>query len=240
MKINRKKLKKIFLVEPDEVFLDSKNIQNFDVQQFEGRIEKTISKETILFIGIFFIISASIIAFRLGYLQIQKGEEFLKRSENNTLQKIILFADRGIIYDRNNKELAWNEKKEEGEDFSTRKYLKNGFSHVLGYVSYPAKDKSGYYWQNEFTGKDGLEKKYDEILSGVNGSKIIEIDVYRNIQSENIMNAPKHGSDLITTIDSSIQKELFALIKNLSETNSFTGGAGILLDVQNGEIIASG
>ena len=31
-------------VEPDEIFLDSQNIQNFDRQQFEGRIEKPITK----------------------------------------------------------------------------------------------------------------------------------------------------------------------------------------------------
>ena len=37
------------LVEPDEIFLDSKNIQNFDRQQFEGRIEKPISKSTLVF-----------------------------------------------------------------------------------------------------------------------------------------------------------------------------------------------
>lgn len=239
MNIRKNKTQKRFLVDPDEVFLDSKNLQNFDVQQFEGRIEKTISKQTILFIGAFFILSALIMSFRLGYLQIQRGEEFLKRSENNTLQKATLFAERGIIYDRNKKELAWNEKELENEDFSTRKYLENGFAHVLGYVSYPAKDKSGYYWQNEFTGKDGLEKKYNETINGTNGSKVIEVDALRNMQSENIVNAPRHGTDLVTTIDSEIQKELFTLIKNLSENHSFTGGAGILLDVANGEILAS-
>ncbi|MBI5139631.1 hypothetical protein HZA26_03430 [Candidatus Nomurabacteria bacterium] len=235
---SRRKQKK-FLVEPDEIFLDSKNIQNFDVQQFEGRIEKTISKKTILVIGLFFIFSALIMSVRLGYLQIKRGEELLKRSENNTLQKVILFAERGIIYDRNKKELAWNEKKVENDDFSTRKYLDEGFSHILGYISYPAKDKSGFYWQSEFTAKDGLEKKYDEIISGQNGSKVIEVDVHRNVQSENVVNVAKHGEDLITTIDSRVQKELFTLIKNLSENNSFNGGAGIIMDVRNGEIIAS-
>lgn len=238
--IRRKnKIRKMFLVEPDEVFLDSKNLQNFDVQQFEGRIEKAISKRTILFLGIFFVISASIIFLRLGYLQIQKGEEFLKRSEDNTLERVILFAERGIIYDRNKIELAWNEKTEENEDFSIRKYLSPGFSHILGYLSYPAKDKLGNYWQTKFEGKDGLEKEYEDRVSGENGSKIIEVDARAEVHSENIVNSPKNGADLTTTIDSSIQKELFTLIKNLAENNSFTGGAGVILDVRNGEIIAS-
>jgi len=114
-----------------------------------------------------------------------------------------------------------------------------GFSHVLGYVSYPMKDKIGIYWQNEFIGKDGLEKEYNELIKGENGSKIVEIDARGEIHSENIVNAPKRGADIVTTIDSRIQSELFTLIKGLSENNSFNGGAGILMDVQKGEIIAS-
>jgi len=225
-------------VEPDEIFLDSKNLQNFDRQQFEGRIEKPIPKKTILFLGIFFILCAIIFSTQLGYLQILKGDTYFKRSENNTLEKQIIFADRGVFYDRNKKELVWNEK-EEGKDFSTRAYISPGFSHVLGYISYPMKDKSDNYWQSEFIGKDGLEKEYNELIKGENGSKIVEIDARGKIHSENIVNAPKRGQDLTTSIDMRIQSKLFSLIKNLSENNSFNGGAGVLMDVQKGEIIAS-
>ncbi len=110
---------------------------------------------------------------------------------------------------------------------------------MLGYVSYPTKDNSGNYWQTEFIGKDGLEKQYQDIIKGENGSKIREINAKGVVYSENIINIPKQGGDLITSIDSRIQTELFNLIKNLSQNNGFSGGAGILMDVQNGEIIAS-
>ena len=233
----RSNKRKILTVEPDEIFLDSKNLQNFDLQQFEGRIEKTIPKKTILFLGIFFVICASIFFLRLGYLQIQKGEAFLKRSEDNTLERIILFAERGIIYDRNRQELAWNKVGE--EDFGVRAYKMPGFAHLLGYVSYPMKDKSDNYWQSEFIGRDGLEKEYNEQIKGENGSKITETDARGVVQSENIVNAPKRGADLITTIDMRIQTELFNSIKNLSENYLFSGGAGIILDVENGEVITS-
>jgi len=245
----RKGIKKISsLVEPDEIFLDSENLQNFDRQQFEGRIEKPISKKTILFINIFFIIIAFSFGLRLGYLQIGKGGAYFNRSENNILEKQIIFSDRGIIYDRNGKELAWNkkearssidEKDSEGTNFSVRSYLSPGFSHVLGYVSYPMQDKFGNYWQSEFIGKDGLEKQYDFLLKGENGSKIVETDARKEIHSENVVNAPERGKNLKTTIDWRIQKQLFSLIKNLSQNNSFSGGAGILLNVQNGEILSS-
>ena len=165
--LSKQKIKNAnFFVEPDEIFLDSKNLENFDRQQFEGRIEKPISKKTIFFIGFFFLLFLVIFSTRLGYLQIQKGEIYLNRSENNVLEKQIIFSDRGIIYDRNKVELAWNKK---GVNMPTtiRTYLSPGFSHILGYVSYPMQDKSGNFWQSEFIGKDGLEKQYNISLIGI-------------------------------------------------------------------------
>src|ERR1035437_7349058 len=234
-----------FFVEPDEIFLDSKNLENFDRQQFEGRIEKPIPKKTIIFLGIFFLFSAVLFGLRLGYLEINKGEAYLKRSENNTLEKQIIFADRGIIYDRNKVELAWNKKTvdlssiETKANFPIRTYLSDGFSHLLGYVSYPNADNKGVYWQTEFIGKDGLEKQYNDKLKGENGLKIIEVDARGEIHSENTVNIPKRGNDLITTVDSRIETQLFSFIKTLSENNLFQGGAGILMDVRNGEVTAS-
>ena len=233
-------------VEPDEIFLDSKNLQNFNSQQFEGRIEKQISKKSVIFLGIFFAFLVISFSSRLVFLQIKKGESYFKRSENNTLEKQVIFADRGIIYDRNKVELAWNKKGTIGEnkndvipDYSVRSYKSPGFSHLLGYVNYPQQDSSGNYWQTEFIAKDGLEKIYSPILRGENGSKIVETDVNKKIYSENIVNAPLHGKELVTTIDSRIQGELFSLIQNLSEAHNFAGGAGVIMDINNGEILTS-
>lgn len=234
-----KKKKKSYLVDPDEIFLDSENLQNFDRQQFEGRIEKPIPKKTIILLGVLFLFFSGIFGSRLLHLQIYKGEAYFERSENNTLERSIIFADRGIIYDRNNIELAWNKKDDETTTVPIRTYISPGFSHLLGYVSYPAKDKAGFYWQSEFSGKDGLEKQYNVLLNGENGSKIVETDALGKVYSENIVNTPVHGSQLITTIDSRIQKELFSIIKDVGENNSFSGGAGTILNLENGEIIAN-
>lgn len=244
---NKLKNKNSF-VEPDEIFLDSKNLQNFDRQQFEGRIERPISKKTILMLSILFLFFTGIFGMRLFYLQIQKGEINFNRSQNNILEKTIIFTDRGIIYDRNKKELVWNKKENTETEFTventalnppTRAYLSPGFSHLLGYVSYPSKDSTGNYWQSDFIGKDGLEKQYNNILKGENGTKIVETDAFGKIYSENIVNTPKQGTDLITTIDAQLQKELFIIIKNLSADRTFTGGSGIIMNAINGEIITT-
>ncbi|MDR3519936.1 MAG: penicillin-binding transpeptidase domain-containing protein [Candidatus Pacebacteria bacterium] len=237
-KKNKIKSKNSF-VEPDEIFLDSKNLQNFDRQQFEGRIERPIPKRTIWILGTVFLFFTLIFGARLFYLQIDKGVAYLKRSQNNVLERSIIFADRGIIYDRNKVELAWNNKINDQNPVPTREYLSPGFSHLLGYVSYPSVDTTGNYWQGSFIGKDGLEKEYDSSLDGQNGSKIIETDALGKIYSENIVDAPVQGTDLVTTIDSRIQTELFTLIQNLSASRTFTGGAGVIMNAQNGEVITS-
>ncbi|MFA5841156.1 MAG: penicillin-binding transpeptidase domain-containing protein [Candidatus Paceibacterota bacterium] len=237
LKKNNLKLKNSF-VEPDEIFLDSKNLQNFDRQQFEGRIEKPIPKKTIILLGMLFLFFSTIFGSRLVYLQIHNGATYYKRSQNNVLEKAIIFTDRGIIYDRNKVEMTWNKKTEEAP-LPTRAYLSPGFSHILGYVSYPSVDSSGNYWQGEFIGKDGLEKQYNNELKGENGAKIIETDALGKVYSENIVNTPKQGTDLYTSIDSKVQKQLFILIRDLSESKTFTGGAGIIMDIKNGELLTS-
>src|SRR3989344_1066010 len=247
----RKKRNINALVDPDEIFLDSKNLQNFDRQQFEGRIEQPIPRITINLLGASFLLITLVFLIRLSYLQIENGDMYRERSEENTLKSINIFMERGIIYDRNMKELAWNQKTDSLVEISLaspdpkedlpyiRTYLSPGFSHVLGYVSYPAKDAEGNYWKTEFEGINGLEKEYHEKIKGENGSKMIETDAKGPIHSFNIVNAPKEGDDLVTSLDSRIQAKLFSSIQELSETNGFTGGAGIIMDVQNGEIISS-
>lgn len=238
-------------VEPDEIFLDSKNLANFDSQQFEGRIETPITRNAVYALGGFFILLCIIFTSRLVYLQLVKGDTYFKRSEANTLEKVIIFADRGIIYDRNKVELAWNSelpsektlenKDESGEALKTmeRTYMTPGFSHVLGYVSSPAQDSKGKYWQTDFVGKDGLEKIYSDRLKGENGAKVIEVDALGRVHSENVINSPKRGAELVTTIDSRLQKEVFTEIKTLADTYGFKGGAGVMMDVTNGEILFS-
>jgi penicillin-binding protein 2 len=237
--INHKKIRRN--IDPDEIFLDSKNLPNFNTQQFEGRIEKPIPKNSIFFLGIFFSIFAIIFIFKLGILQIVKGEAYFKKSENNTLMKEPIVALRGLIYDRNSTMISWNSwSKEDANKISVpqREYLSGGFGLLLGYVSSPAKDSSGKYWQDTFIGKDGIEKYYNTNLTGINGVRITEKDVSGTIQSENIVTPPKAGIDLKLSIDSKIQKKMYESISSMAQQVSFSGGAGALMDIKTGELLA--
>ena len=238
--INHKRIKKD--IDPDEIFLDSKNLPNFNTQQFEGRLEKAIPKRTIYLVGLFFIGISVVFIWQVINLQIIKGEAYFKKSENNTLMKQPIFADRGLIYDRNGVLLSWNTwEKEDINKMSspTRSYLSSGgFGLLLGYVSAPAKDSSGFYWQDNFIGKDGVESFYNDKLTGVNGVRITEINVKREIQSENIVLLPKAGEDLTLSIDSRIQKKMYESISNMAKSVNFQGGAGALMDIKTGELLA--
>jgi len=226
-------------VEPDEIFLDSQNIPNFNVQQFEGRLEKPIPKRIIIFLGFFFIIVLLTFFGKVMVLQVWENDKYSSISQNISLAKEIIFAERGIIYDRNNKPLGWNEANDNTIPYSKRTYIKEpGFSHVLGYISYPIKDKQGFYWQKDFIGKDGIEKKFNSILRGENGEKLREVNVRGEVQSENVIYKPEPGENIVLSIDWRLQKEFYNSIKKLAENASFRAGSGIIMDTENGEIIA--
>ena len=241
MKLFRTK-KKYHAVDPDEIFLDSRNLPNFNTQQFEGRLEKPIPKRSIFFLGAVFILISVLFISQLSILQVRKGEAYFKKSENNSLIKQPIFSDRGLILDRNNVQLAWNNwGKDNTEKFDApeRAYTTlSGFGHLLGYVSYPQKDSSGNYWQDSFLGKDGVEKQYNEKLKGKNGTKITEVDVKGDLQSENIVSPPLNGDNLVLSVDSKIQNKMYQSISDMATSVGFSGGAGVIMDVKTGEILA--
>ncbi len=225
-------------IHPDEIFLDSRNLPDFDVHQFEGRIEKPISRSVARGVAIAFLLVVTMFLGKLWILQVKNGYAFEARSENNHLRRTTVFAERGVIYDRNKVELAWNELDPE-TDFAKRMYIpEDGFAHLVGYLKYPSKDSSGNYYNNVFIGKDGVEEFYDQELTGTNGMKLTETDAMGKVQSEGTLTPPKDGADLTLSIDSRIQHELYDVIKNTAGDRGFTGGAGVIMDVHNGEILA--
>lgn len=226
-------------IDPDEIFIDSHNLPNFDTDQFEGRIEKSISRRSIFILAGFFALIMVLFVVRVWNLQIQNGEFYFAKSENNRLRNSLIFAKRGVIYDREQTKLAWNVENLSDNAFDLRKYISlDGFSHLLGYLKYPSKDKYGFYFTEVFDGKDGVEKKYNDILSGENGKRIVEVDALGKIQSENIIHNPKDGENLTLSINAGIQNKLYESIKGLALQVGFTGGAGVIMDVNNGEILA--
>ncbi|MEI6346035.1 MAG: penicillin-binding transpeptidase domain-containing protein [bacterium] len=224
---------------PDEIFLDSKNLSELDTQQFEGRIERPIPTGTLFFLAIFFALIGVAYTARAYQLQVSQGATYLAKSENNRLRKTTVFAERGAITDRNGTALAWNVSNPNNTDFALRQYVDSqAFSHLLGYVKYPSKDTSGYYYSKRYDAKGGVEAYYDDLLSGENGVKLSETNAMGKVQSENTIRPPQAGLPLALSIDADIQKHMYEAVKSLVETANYKGGAAGLLDVKTGEIIA--
>ncbi len=243
---SRNKRRKIVEIAPDEVMIDSSNLGDFDTAQFEGRLERPISKLTLYSVGGIFFIIFVIFIIRAWNLQVTQGEEYRIRSEKNLLRPVPIFAGRGVLADRNGALLSWNSPTQNGtgatstdDAVATRQYATStGLSHVLGYVQYPSKDKNGFYYQNDFEGIAGAEKYFNDKLQGVNGSRLIEVDARANIISENIVRPPQQGESISLSIDSRVQSALYRNIQDIARRVGFSGGAGIIMDVHSGEIIA--
>lgn len=226
-------------VNPDEIFLDSSNLPSFNKDQFEGRIETPISKLSLGLLKYVFLCIAILFVYRALYLQIIHSDFYTSKATNNNLRKEVIFAHRGIIADRNDLNIAWNEEKG-GSEFDKRVYMSgSGLSHLLGYVKYPGQDAKGKYYSYSIVGQDGLEKYFDSRLSGTNGDKLTEVSVKGVIESQSTLEPPINGEKINVSIDADINTELYRQVARAVEESGFAGGAGVIMDVHTGEILAT-
>lgn len=119
-----------------------------------------------------------------------------------------------------------------------RNYVETGsISHVLGYVGDITREELNMlynkgYTRNSVIGKTGIEKQYDELLQGKEGSVIRTVDVNNRIlNNEASIIPPESGKNLVLTIDSTIQTLAEKSLGNRV-------GSAIVLKPTTGEILA--
>ncbi|MEK7087746.1 MAG: penicillin-binding transpeptidase domain-containing protein [Patescibacteria group bacterium] len=226
-------------IDPDEIFLDSSNLPQFDRHQFEGRLERPISRRTVLVLGGALFLTLVVLLGKTFALQITEGERYAKQSEQNRLRHTLIFGSRGIFYDRTGTPLAWNVVDSAEPEFSRRKYLgDDGLAHVLGFIKYPSKDKAGFYYKVDFEGLAGVEKYYNEYVVPSHGLKIVETDARGRVQSESVLKPPRDGENATLTIDARLQRKLYELMASLAKERGFQGGAAVIMNVRNGELLS--
>jgi penicillin-binding protein 2 len=224
----------------DEILLDSSNLPSFNIARMEGRIELPLAERNVYFVGSIFACVAIIFFTQLFHLQIIEGAELREVSEENRIEQGLIIAERGIIYDRNGELLAWNELDPTGQyDFPVRAYTdRKGLGQLIGYVSYPQKDRSGFYFRTEYMGRNGVEGAYENILHGANGERLIEVNVHGEVISSNAARDPSAGGPITLSLDAELSEVMHDLIATTTEQNGFRSGAGAIMDVRTGEIIA--
>ncbi len=143
-------------------------------------------------------------------------------------------------------------------------------SHILGYLGKISQNSEIIkyieelkYSPNDIIGKTGVEQKFEEYLKGIDGSKMVEVDVFGNIL--NTLNEKKviPGDSLYLTIDAKLQKVSEDALKHALEQiqiagefkskwgnynykpesndrllKNATSGSTVAIDVKTGEVLA--
>ncbi len=226
-------------ISPEDVFLDSENISKLNLNQMEGHLERPLSKYVFYVSILFIFLLIGGFGARLFAMQIVEGKAYKEKADRNHLKSTPIFALRGTISDRNGTLLAWNTLGTSTKEVPERTYTSTaGFSHLLGYVSYPKKDSSGIFWQEEYIGKDGIEKQYQTLLQGVPGERVIAINARQEVEAENVTVDPTHGENIRLSIDAGVQAKLQERIKTLAQDYGYVAGAGAIMDIHTGELLA--
>ena len=231
-------------IAPDEIFLDSSNLPGHESSQFEGRVVALLSRRNIFAVGLSFTLVALIFAGRAFSLQVVDGQTFAHVSQQNTLDQSVVFAARGVIYDRTGAELAWNEAQlasttAASSTYALRQYTTlPGLSHLLGFIQYPKADKNGTWWREEYTPISGVELSYDDMLKGENGSTIVETDAHGAVQRQDIVVPPQDGRSITLSVDADVQSKLYGLLSAHAQQEGFVGGAAVIMNVQTGQLLA--
>lgn len=235
----RSKTRPVKEIDPDEIFLDSSNLPAFDRHQFEGRLEKTISRRVIVALGAVFFVVLVLFLAKSFALEGLEGERYAAQSAQNRLRHTLIFGERGVFADRRGELLAWNAANSAEPEFSKRQYTSRaGLAHLLGFLKYPSKDSAGFYYQADFEGKDGAERYLSEAVAPDHGLKIVETDAFGRVHSESVLKKPKDGGSATLSVDARVAEKLNRLIADLRAEKGFKGGAAVMMDVENGEILA--
>ncbi|MAE32781.1 MAG: hypothetical protein CL493_00440 [Actinobacteria bacterium] len=129
-------------------------------------------------------------------------------------------------------------------DLPFRQYVKNElFAHTVGYLGKPNQDERAEFNNalgNNQVGKNGLERHYEEFLSGTPGEIIFEGPEIIDFKK------PIAGNDLFLTIDSltqsvvkeSLQQGIDLANKSFESSNEIKRGAAVVLDVETGNVVS--
>lgn len=136
------------------------------------------------------------------------------------------------------------------DDTNIRHYFYNEIgAHLIGYIGeinerglreLNRKEGVPKYKLGDFTGKFGIEKKYEEYLRGIDGIKAVEVDARGRIREEELIGEiykkdlerkPKPGLGIVLNVDAELQKVSYESFK---EGES---GAIVAINPANGEIL---
>lgn len=125
-----------------------------------------------------------------------------------------------------------------------RTYVENEtFSHVLGYTGKMTTDEYVKYRVlgynlNEYTGKAGLEKEYQDSLRGQAGYTLIEVDSLGKEKNAISELPAKPGANLYLHLDAALQNFIWQELGSMLEKIKAKAGSALVMDPRTGAILA--
>lgn len=110
------------------------------------------------------------------------------------------------------------------------------FSHVLGYIAQISEaeikmPKYKEYRSGDLIGKMGVEKEFEDVLRGVDGKKLVEVDSQGKAIRQLGQTDPISGRDIILTLDAKLQNTAYNALSGV------TKGA-VIVSTPQGEVLA--
>lgn len=118
-----------------------------------------------------------------------------------------------------------------------REYLfKNSAAHLVGYIAEISDkeldvDQYADYNPGDYVGKNGIEKAWEHELHGKDGGRQLEVDSRGRVLRVLAESKSTVGNSLMLTIDSRLQREA-------EQAFGSQAGAAVVMDVNNGEVLA--
>jgi len=110
-------------------------------------------------------------------------------------------------------------------------------AHVIGYIGEAAQEEidrsGGAVAPGDVTGKKGIEKRYDAVLRGKDGERVVVVDSRGELLREFGKVPAQPGKDLTLSLDLELQQEAASWLDGPEKVGSI-----IVMDPRNGELLA--
>ncbi len=112
------------------------------------------------------------------------------------------------------------------------RYYEDGsvYSDIIGYMGMGEKE--------EYVGKDGIEKVYEDVLKKNPGKIKVERDVRGNILSKELVSYPEPGKSLVLWLDAGLQKKVQEALLAILEKTGAKKAVGVALNPKTGGVLA--
>jgi len=98
------------VIEPEETFLDSRKIKEEEHSDYElGRMELSIKKRNFIILFSLILVGFLMLLVKIGLLQIKDHSFYLTQARENAVRIYPIKSQRGVIYDKNFKQLVFNQ-----------------------------------------------------------------------------------------------------------------------------------